>query len=254
MNSAAPSSTEREARLLQAFVQMADTLVDDYDVADVLHQLVEHCAELLDAAAAGLLLSDQRGGLQVLASSTEQTRLLELFQLQANEGPCLECFRTGEPVLVPDLTAATKRWPRFAPEAVREGFASVHAVPLRLRGDTIGALNLFGHTPGPLAEQDVRVARALADTATIGILQERAIRRAEVLTEQLQTALNNRITIEQAKGVLAQTGNLDMNQAFQALRAYGHNHGFRLSDIAHQLVTGSLDSREVLAHRRATPA
>jgi GAF domain-containing protein len=251
MDSASPSPEQREPRLVQAFVEVADTLVDDYDAAEMLHQLAEDCVELLDAAAAGLMLSDQRGSLQVLASSTERTRLLELFQLQANEGPCLESFHTGQPVLVADLTAEDTRWPAFVPEAVREGFASVHAVPLRLRGEIIGALNIFGAQPGPLSEADLRVAQALADVATIGILSERAIRRGEVLTEQLQTALNNMVTIEQAKGLLAHAGDLDMDQAFQVLRGYGRAHSTRLSEIAYQLVTGGLDTADVLVHQQA---
>jgi hypothetical protein len=248
--STTPTGAQRESRLLAAFVQLADTLVDEYDIVDLLHQLAIDCVEILDVAATGLLLSTQRpaGALQVLASSTEQTRLLELFQLQTNEGPCLDCVRTGEPILVPDLAAATQRWPRFAPQALSEGFSRVHAVPLRLRRETIGALNLFGHEPGPLPDQDLLVARALADTATIGILQERAIRRGEVLTEQLETALNSRIIIEQAKGVLAQAAHLDMDQAFQTLRHYARNHSRRLSDTAHHLVTGTLTPTEVLAH------
>ncbi|KAA0017652.1 GAF and ANTAR domain-containing protein [Antrihabitans cavernicola] len=244
------SHTDRETALVRAFVGMADTLVDDYDVVDVLYQLVQHCVDLLDAAAAGLMFDDQRGGLQVLASSTERTRLLELFQLQADEGPCLDCVRSGEPVLIEDLTAQTQRWPVFAPEAVREGFLSVHAVPLRLRGQTIGALNLFGTTRGPLPEEDLTVARGLADTATIGILQERAISRGEVLTEQLQTALNSRITIEQAKGVLAHAVDLDMEQAFHLLRGHARRTNSRLGDIAYQLVTGHLDPHAVTAASR----
>jgi transcriptional regulator with GAF, ATPase, and Fis domain len=250
MTDAPPSSAQRESRLVAAFVEMADTLVDDYDVAEVLHQLTLHCVHLLDAAAAGLLLSDQRGSLQVLASSTERTRLLELFQLQTDEGPCLDCVRTGQPVLVSDLDDERDRWPAFVPEAIREGFHSVHAVPLRLRREVIGALNLFGTAPGALSEQDLAVVRALADTATIGILQERAIHRGEVLTEQLQTALNSRITIEQAKGVLAHAGNLEMDQAFEALRSYGRARSTRLSEIAASLVTGRLGAGVVLASQR----
>lgn len=250
MTDAPPSGAQRESRLVAAFVEMADTLVDDYDVADMLHQLTEHCVRLLNAAAAGLLLTDQRGGLQVLASSTERTRLLELFQLQTNEGPCLDCISTGQPVLINDLDAERRRWPAFVPEAIREGFHSVYAVPLRLRREVIGTLNLFCTRSGALHEQDLTVARALADTATIGILQERAIHRGEVLTEQLQTALNSRIAIEQAKGVLAHAGNLEMHQAFETLRSYGRARSARLSEIAALLVTGRLDPREVLTARR----
>ena len=253
MSGTTPTGAQREARLLAAFVQLADTLVDDYDVVDLLHQLALDCVEILNVAAAGLLLSSQRssGDLQVLASSNEQTRLLELFQVQTNEGPCLDCVRTGETVLVPDLAAAIQRWPHFAPQALREGFSRVHAVPLRLRRETIGALNLFGRLPGPIPEQDLLVARALADTATIGILQERAIRRGEILTEQLESALHSRIVIEQAKGLLAHAGDLDMDQAFQALRGYARSHSIRLSHIAHQLVTATLDPALILSPTRS---
>lgn len=241
------TSGEREARLVDAFVRMADTLVDDYDIADVLHELVSHCVRLFDAAAAGIVLSDQRGSLRVLASSTEQTRMLELFQLQTSEGPCWDCVHTGQPVSIADLRAERDRWSSFVPRALDYGFVSVHAIPMRLRRDTIGAMNLFGREPGHLPARDLRTAQALADTATIGILQERAIHRGEVLTEQLQAALTNRIAIEQAKGVLAYAGGVDMDQAFQALRGYGRRRSIRLSDIATQLVTGAVTPDAVLA-------
>jgi transcriptional regulator with GAF, ATPase, and Fis domain len=246
MNGRASSSTERESQLLRAFVELADTLVDDYDVVDLLHRLVDHCVHLLDATAAGLMLSDQRGGLRVVAYSTAATQMLELFQLQASEGPCLDCVRGGEPVLIADLAEETRRWPRFAPLALQEGFASVHAVPMRLRRETIGTLNLFRRETGLLSQEDLLVVRALADTATIGILQERAIRRSEVLTEQLQTALNSRVVIEQAKGVLAFAGNLEMEQAFHALRGYARNGGRRLADVARELVVGELRPADLL--------
>ncbi|ALG06976.1 GAF and ANTAR domain-containing protein [Kibdelosporangium phytohabitans] len=242
-----PSSAQREARLLRAFVEMADTLVDDYDVIDLMHQLVDHCVDLLDADAAGLMLVNQRGGLRLLAWSNERTRQLELIQIQQGEGPCLDCVNSGEPVLIADLRTTGDRWPQFTPEALRAGIASVHAIPLRLRRDTIGALNLFGLRPNPLPPEHVRVARALADTATIGILQERAIHRGEVLTEQLQTALNNRVAIEQAKGIISYAANLDIDEAFHALRTYSRNNNIRLSDIANQLVTGRLQPDAVLA-------
>lgn len=247
MTTQTAAEAQREPHLLQAFVQMADTLIDDYDIVELLQQLVEHCCDLLDASAAGIMLSDQRGNLQLLASSSEQTRLLELFQLQANEGPCLDCYHTGHPIDATDMTTATGRWPRFAVEATQRGYASVHAVPMQLRRDTIGALNLFSDHADGLSDQDAAVAQALADTATIGILQERAIRRSEIFTEQLQTALNNRVTIEQAKGVLAHAGDLDMDRAFQALRGHARNQQTRLTDLANQLVTGEVDVWQVLS-------
>ncbi|WP_084036923.1 GAF and ANTAR domain-containing protein [Haloechinothrix halophila] len=253
MNDPALSGVPRELRLLQAFVDAADTLVDDYDVTEMLHQLAVRCVELLDAGAAGFMLSDQRGSLQVLASSDERTQLLELFQLQADEGPCLDSFRTGQPVLVSDLSESEQRWPQFVPEAMRENYRAVHALPMRLRQQTIGALNLFGHQPGPINEQDLLVAGALADVATIGILQERAIHRGEVVTEQLQDALNNRITIEQAKGLLSHAHGVDMNQAWEQLRTYSRGNRTRVSDVAYRLVTGELPPVALLPGRGAGP-
>ncbi|SED63348.1 GAF domain-containing protein [Amycolatopsis tolypomycina] len=244
---------DRERQVTRTFVALADTLVDNFDVADLLHTLVRRCVELLDVAAAGLTLADERGSLQVLASSTEQARLLELFQLGIDEGPCVECFSSRAPVLVADITAEGARWPRFAAEAARQGFASVHSMPMRLRKQTIGALNLFGTLPGELGADDIDLAQGLADTATIGILQERAIRHEEMMSEQLQTALNSRVTIEQAKGVLAVTGQLGMDDAFVALRSYARSHNVLLGEVARGLAERTLDPAVVLAPRRRNP-
>jgi len=221
----------RERALAEAFVTLADTLVADYDVIDVLHQLTIECVELLPVDAAGLLLSDQRGTLQMAAASTERARVVELFQLQSDEGPCLDCFRTSRPIAAPDLRGMTE-WPRFIAHTLDTGFRSVHAVPMRLRTETIGALNLFGIQPRALGPDELRIAQALADVATIGILQERAIRRRDVLAEQLQVALNSRVIIEQAKGVLAERGQLEMERAFEVLRRYARSTQQRLSDVA----------------------
>jgi GAF domain-containing protein len=238
---------DRERQVTRAFVALADTLVDDYDVADLLHTLVQQCVELLDVAAAGLTLVDERGGLQLLASSTEQARLLELFQLDIDEGPCVECFTTSTPGLVADIAAQAVRWPRFAAEAAKDGLASVHALPLRLRKQTIGALNLFGRDSGDLSADDVALAQGLADTATIGILHERAFRQGELLSEQLQTALNSRVIIEQAKGVLAASGHLSMDAAFRTLRGFARRNNLRLSDVARALADRDLAPAVVLA-------
>src|SRR4051812_26149239 len=181
-----------EQQLAEAFVEMADTLVDDFDLIDFLHVLTDRCVRLLDVSAAGLLLTDQRGALRLVAASTEQTRLLELFQLQTDQGPCVECFRTGQPVEVADLAAATERWPRFVDAARRTGFRAVHALPMRLRTDVIGALNLFSAEARHLDADTVRLGQAIADVATIGLLQARTIRQRDVLAEQLQAALNSR--------------------------------------------------------------
>ena len=227
-----------EVQLADVFVEMADTLVDDFDMIEFLHVLTARCVQLLGVSAAGLLLTDQQDALQVVAASSERTRLLELFQLQTDQGPCVDCFRTGQPVSVADLPSAG-RWPAFTAAAAEVGFAAVHAVPMRLRTEVIGALNLFDTTPGPLDEGKLRIGQALADVATIGLLQQRAIHRRDTLTEQLQTALESRVLIEQAKGVLAERLHLDMDEAFGLLRNAARNNNRRLSELAQAVVEGS---------------
>ena len=246
----------RETVLIRAFVELADTLVDGYDIIDLLDRLAGYCVELLAAESAGILLADAQRDLRVVASTNEQTEWMELLQLQADEGPCVECFRTATPVSVVDLSETTRRWPRFAAAlADRECYRSVHALPLRLRGEPIGTLNLFHRRPGPLPPADLALGQALADTATIGILSERAINRGEVLNEQLQTALNSRVIIEQAKGVLAERGSIGMDAAFDRLRGYSRNHNLKLSDVGRQVIESDL-ATAVLAgrpSRKTTP-
>jgi transcriptional regulator with GAF, ATPase, and Fis domain len=241
------ASSRDSVRLAETFVSLADTLVDDYDVVDLMDRLVTTCVDLLDMTAAGLLLTDQRGGLQLVASSSEEIRLLELFQLQNEEGPCLDCVATARPVAVADLADGRSRWPRFAQEALRSGYGSVYAVPLRLRQDVIGGLNLFRAPGPPLTAYGQRIAQALADVATIAVLQQRSAHRAAVLAEQLQTALDSRVVIEQAKGVLAQRGGVSMDTAYRALRRYARDHNLRLSALADHVVTGELDGSLVVA-------
>jgi transcriptional regulator with GAF, ATPase, and Fis domain len=226
-------------QLADAFVELADTMVADFDVIDFLHMLTERSVQLLGASAAGVLLADPRGELRLVAASTEAARVLELFQLQNDQGPCLDCFRTGQPVAAPDLTTVQQIWPQFATAAREAGFAAVQALPLRLRTQTVGALNLFQTTTGGLGQEDVRVGQALADVATIGLLQQRSTRHSETLNEQLQGALNSRVLIEQAKGKLAERAGLDMDQAFTTLRAYARNHNLRLSDLAQAFIDGT---------------
>jgi len=236
-------------QLADVFVELADTLVDDFDVIEFLHVLAERCVELLGVSAAGLLLTDQQGALQLVAASSERTRLLELFQLQTDQGPCVDCFRTGEPVSVTDLPAAG-RWPRFSAAAAEVGFAAVHALPMRLRDEVIGALNLFDTEPVELNSGTLRIGQALADVATIGLLQQRAIHRRDVLTEQLQTALSSRILIEQAKGVLAERHHLDLDTAFTLLRSNARSRSRRLSDLAQAIVDGTAQLSSPATARR----
>jgi GAF domain-containing protein len=234
----------REQLVSRAFVALADTLVDTYDIIDLLDHLVAYSVELLDADAAAIMLADAHGELRAVAASSEDAEMMELLQLQAEQGPCVDCFRGAAPVSVADLNQAADRWPRFVASLGQHGpFAAVHAVPLRLRGQAIGALNLLHRTPGSLSEDDLALGQALADVATIGILQERAIHRSEVVNEQLQTALNSRVVIEQAKGVLAHHLGISTDEAFNRLRDYVRGHNLRLADVARLLATRQLDPR-----------
>ena len=225
--------------LSDTFVELADTMVADFDIIDFLHLLTDRSVALLGAAAAGVVLADPRGELRMAAASSEQAGLLELFQLQNDQGPCLECFRTGRPVTATDLSSAAQRWPQFARAAVQAGFATVEALPMRLRDQVIGALNLFRAEPGPLDPAELRIAQALADVATIGLLHERNVRRTETVAEQLQAALNSRVGIEQAKGKLAERLSIDMDRAFKMLRDYARNSNQHLTDVARDFVDGA---------------
>lgn len=227
-------STEQ---LSKVFVEVADTLVGGFDMIEFLQMVTAHTSDLVDARAAGLLLANPRGRLQLMAASDERAQMLELFQVQADEGPCQDCYRLGKPVVNADLVGAADKWPHFAPRAVAAGYRSVHAFPLRLRDQVIGALNLFGTDPGDVDPSDARLVQALADVATIGLLQERAIREAEIVSQQLQVALNTRIVVEQAKGALAQIHDLTPDEGFGLLRSYCRSRHLRLSDVARAVVT-----------------
>jgi transcriptional regulator with GAF, ATPase, and Fis domain len=234
------TAVTREARLFQTFAHLADTLVAGYDVVELVQGLVESCEELLDVDAAGLLLADASGRLELLAATSEENRLVEAMQLAAEAGPCIECFRTAAPVSVPDIEAAPPEWADFCHACRENGYASVYAIPMRLRNETIGTLNLFRRETGALNEQDVAAAQALADMATIGILHERSLRAADTVRAQLQAALDSRVVIEQAKGVLAQTHRISVEEAFPMLRNYARQHQLPLSDVAKQLVSRAL--------------
>ena len=218
------TETPRETRVLDAVVSLVDTLLEDFDVVDLLTELTEHCAQLLDVAAAGFLLADPLDQLRLLAATTEQARELELFQLQSDEGPCVECYSTGQPISVAHLGGAVQRWPRFVPAALDAGFASVHAVPMRAAGIVLGALGLFGTAPGELNEADRLVAQTLAHIACVAILQERAPTRSTVMP-QLRAALASRVIVEQAKGILRETLDVSVEDAFTVLRSYARANG-----------------------------
>jgi GAF domain-containing protein len=229
----------REQLLAETFVELADTLVADFDVIELLTKLSERCVELLDAAGTGILLADQHGGLQVIAASSDQAQLLELFQLQNDEGPCLDCFRTGTAIVYPDLSQANP-WPRFGIVALEAGLPSVHAFPMRLRDRLVGTLNLFMSQARPMSPADIAVAQALADAASIAILQDDAARDARATVGQFRHALNSRVTIEQAKGILSERAAITTDQAFSRLRSTARSHRLKLSALATAVVDRSV--------------
>jgi GAF domain-containing protein len=231
----------RAAELAQAFVELAGALASGYDVVELLDRLVQQCVHLLAVDAAGLVLTDASGTLKVMAATSEQARFLEVLQLHADSGPCLDCYRTGQPVNVDDLTAERGRWPGLANTVQQDGYHAVHAVPLRFREQTLGAMNLFTIKPGGLAATDHKIARALAEVATVAILGQRMIRHSGEVAEQLQVALNSRVLIEQAKGMLAQQGGIAMAAAFAVLRRYARRNNQRVTDVAHAVVDATLN-------------
>ncbi len=231
---------DRETQLSQVFVELADTMAADFDVVEFLRTVTRRCEDLFDVDAVGLMLADARGDLRLVAASAEQAELLELFELQSEEGPCVDCHRSGLPVKAEDLWE-TQEWPRFREEALAAGFRGIQALPLHLRGQVIGALNLFRNEPRALDSHEIAVCQAIADVVTIGLLQARAVREAHVLAEQLSVALSTRVVIEQAKGVLAERSSVDMDTAFRLLRTHARNHNERLAQVACDVIERRLD-------------
>ncbi|MBE1548062.1 hypothetical protein GGC64_002070 [Mycobacterium sp. OAS707] len=226
----------RETSALDAVVSLVETVLEDFDTVELLTEFSERCVELLDVAAAGFLLADPLDQLHLLAATTERARELELFQLQADEGPCIDCYSTGKPVSVADLTAAEERWPRFVPAALQAGFASVHAVPMRAAGLVLGALGLFGSGPGELDDADRLVAQTLAHVASVALLREHAPTPSTVIP-QLRAALAGRVLIEQAKGFLREALDVSVEDAFAVLRAYARANNEHLTVVARRLMT-----------------
>lgn len=229
-------------RLAHVFVELADTLIENFDVVDFLQTLTDRCVEMLSTDASGLMLTDQRGGLQLMTATLERARVLELFELQVQEGPCLDCFTTGDAITNIQLTEAraNERWPMFAPAAVEAGFAVTHALPMRLRGRVIGALNMFNDQQVRLSDSDVAVGQAMADVATIGLLHQRNTNEQTILSEQLQTALHSRILVEQAKGAVAALAGVSVAEAFKTMRAHARRNNLPLTDVAASVVDGTI--------------
>jgi GAF domain-containing protein len=241
---------DRERAIIAAFVHIAEALADDYDIVDLHTGLTGICVELLDVEWAGLLLADTDGVLRVAAASSEHTHSIELFQLQCEQGPCLDCFHSGAAVSVPDLELEAARWPRFAPTAVAAGFASVHATPMRLHSTVLGTLGVFGSKAGALSADDLALAQSLANVAAVALVSARAAADGKALNLQLQHALNSRVIIEQAKGFLAQYANLGVDESFVILRRFSRDRNLRLTEVALKMLNRELPADLVLAHAR----
>jgi len=236
------AAEDTSALLLDTFVELADTLASGYEVGDLLQFLVDRCSELLLADTAGVLLETPGGDLPTLAAATSQDMLdIEELEIGLQQGPCLEAYRTGKPVLVEDLAQCHERWPEFTPRIVALGMQSAYAFPLLLRGDRIGALNLYRAEVKTFAPHEIRLGQALADIAAVGILQERAVFAAERRADQLQRALNSRIMIEQAKGVLAERRRIPPGEAFQRLRSHARSNNMKLREVCRHVMNGELD-------------
>lgn len=237
---------ERERSMVRAFVDLAGGLVGDFDVQDLLHRLAEHCVRLVDSmSACGVMLLDRTNVLSVVAAFPDVGRALDVAQLEVGDGPCLECVRTGRGVHSTDLIEDGARWPRWSRLAVARDFRTVYATPLRLGDQIIGTLNLFGPSPTDSTEQDLLIIRALADVATITILQQRSVSRAAALNTQLQTALASRIAVEQAKGVLSESLGVDMDEAFTILRHNSRSTNTKLTVLAGYLASGRIKAAEL---------
>ena len=245
--------TSRETRINAAFVKVADTLTTDFDVVDLLHTLVEECAQILDIEAGGLMLADAQGRLQLMTSTSESADLVEIMQLGADAGPCIDCFLTGTAVSVPNIQQSGGRWPAFQKAALQQGFHSAHATPMKLRGQIIGTMNLFGTSRHEVSPRDAGVAQALADVATIGILQERLIREGHVIAEQLHSALDSRIIIEQAKGILAHALSLEMPDAFSVLRSYARNNNLTIRSVSERVSDRTLTAAAMVSAPQRAP-
>jgi GAF domain-containing protein len=242
----------RETRINSAFVTVADTLTTDFDVVDLLHTLVEQCTEILDADAGGLMLMNPNGELQLMTSTSDSADYVEGMQLDSASGPCIECFSTGAAISVPNIQSSGGKWPAFQKAAMQNGFHSAHATPVRLRGQIIGTMNLFGSKRGALSESDAAVAQALADVATIGILHERVAREGPILAEQLHRALDSRIFIEQAKGMIAHSRSITMDAAFAVLRNHARNKNLTIRSVAKEISARTTSVQSILPASSAT--
>lgn len=239
---------DRETRLARTFVELADTLVDDYDIHEFLQRLTHRCAELVEASAVGVLLTDSDGVLRLAAASSSDLHALELFEMQKREGPCYEAFLSGEQTREDDIEGATERWPRFTPQALKRGFKSVHAFPLRVRKEALGALNVFFNHPGPFSDADILALQALADVAAIGILQQRSVQESTDLAEHLRTALDSRVVIERAVGILVERRGVGTREAFESIRSYARSNNQRVHAVAQAIIDGAVPAEKIESH------
>ncbi|MGW7412317.1 GAF and ANTAR domain-containing protein [Streptomyces sp. NPDC054863] len=244
----------REQHIAKAFVSLADSFAEDVDPTVLLDRLAAHCVALTSTDAAGIMMIDARGSLRTMAVSDSRAALLELFQMQSGQGPCIDAWHEQHRLDVPDLATQESRWPDFVPLARELGFRGAYALPMKVNGQGVGALNLLREDPGTLTDTELALAQALADVACVAVVRWQAdpARPHDVLT-QVQAAVSVKATIETAKGLLAAAGGIGVQEADAALHRYSRLHGMSPSDAAQQLVRRTLDPCEVMAARTASP-
>ena len=231
-------SDAREKLTTAAFIEVANALASDYDVGEFLHMLVGRCSEALNSDAVSVLLEAQEGTLQLAAATSERMRELEDLEIRLGQGPCVETYRQGAPVSAGDMRKEQDRWPATAPKAMEIGLLAVNAFPLKVDGDSVGAFNVYREAAGALSDEELRLTQAFADVATVGILRDRKVSEAERRAEQLQGALDSRVLIEQAKGVLAERQGISTELAFDMIRRYARNHHRKLRGVCQQIIAG----------------
>jgi GAF domain-containing protein len=232
----------REARVAKAFIRTTSALMTPYDIVELLSTLMATCTDIFGLEAGGILIADVVGDLELVASTSEEASIVETMVIGAGAGPCIDAYVRGEIVTVADIAVDAEEWPQFRSTALAQGFRSVHAVPMRIRGEVVGVMALLGTHAGRLPADDLEAAQSLADIATLGIIHERSFRQPHAITEQLHLALDTRILIEQAKGVLAQSGGLTMDAAFDALRQYARQNELTLREVADRVVNLRIDA------------
>lgn len=224
-----------QALFLRVLSEFARTLVVHYEISEVLYQLADRTTELLGVAGAGVCLGEE-GHLRFVTGVNEATVRVEQAQERVQEGVCVEAFQTGKPVAVPDLALIGDKWTDFRAEARSVGVSAVVGIPMRLDDEVLGAVNIYATEARQWSDDDIATAQVLADMATSYLVNASELEKSRRTAEQLQEALQSRIVIEQAKGVLSAERRIPIDEAFEALRAHARSHSANLRAVAEAVV------------------